>query len=814
MPRPEWDALHVAWDSIRAALAACGVTRIVLDLPGRDGIHGLCRLAWWLVKTSSYSGIGHSMKTLKRWSSDLRLWAVTGVSPGRRRNGLAVFLQGRLRSLVDSDVKAVQMSYLGRALPEGSPGVQQKALRAHFEALTSRHRTDPELLRRAEEFGLAWGEAHLRAPLPGTLPLAGGACLESFRSQGGIAGALVPYFGEVEQLRSSEEWRSRAEAVSRVKQTTECHRDLAVRDSFVRDALIRDIREMEIPSHEAHVVPERGWKSRVVTMGPAALVAYGHYLRSWLFSGLKRDGRCLETLEGGHRDAVEKVAEGPRKVDGRQFLSADLTSASDLLPLDLVASVVRGLVRSAPYLPEDAIHALWLLSGPQRVVWRPLGITGRTERGILMGLPTTWCLLSITQLFWASEGWRSIWSGVPRAPPNVALPSYTPATAICGDDLVAWWPIRAIQAYEAVATRCGAEFSAGKHARSSKYAIFVEEIYKLRLVDLPPRIAFWESSRLPRFELGPKRHGYRSLVWRKKGASSSAGLVGSGIVRIPTIPLRGLVRPRRLPGTGTHEVPWWAALGPAAAAVADSSGQPGKVRRVLRVLWPSAWRWARERGFAVTLPRELGGFGLPQLRGRPDAVGRLPSVFSKGVAGYLYASRPGVRPPDAAWGVFRYSSWRTMARESADWKLGKRGILSRPGRVPWGGKAVPLGDIRVTEDIVTALARELTALLGLEAPRASFRVPPRSLALKVRKFYARILRRVRWGALRGLSPGAPRRALLKKLQGHYQWIWWTSLAAASEGFILGLPAAAKRDLSVALGWAKVHPRRGPSSSEN
>lgn len=281
---------------------------------------------------------------------------------------------------------------------------------------------------------------------------------------------------------------------------------------------------------------------------------------------------------------------------------------------------------------------------------------------------------------------------------------------------------------------------------------------------------------------------------------SLLGLVGNGVTRSTAIPLKGLVRPSRLPDRST-EVPWWVALGPASEAITHSTNNARAVRRVIRELFPYAWRWSRERGFATTLPRALGGFGLPPLRGDPGRVGRLDPLVSRGVAGLLYASSFGVRPPDGAWGVFRYSSWRSMARESADWKFGTRGILVRKGRVPWHGQGYPLGDIRVTEEIVTALARELTALMGLESPGKNFRVPPRSLARTVRKYYGRINRRVKWGALRGVSPRAPRRALLKRLEWHYQQrCWWASLTSASEGFILGLPVSAKRGLSTALGW--------------
>jgi len=103
--------------------------------------------------------------------------------------------------------------------------------------------------------------------------------------------------------------------------------------------------------------------------------------------------------------------------------------------------------------------------------------------------------------------------------------------------------------------------------------------------------------------------------------------------------------------------------------------------------------------------------------------------------------------------------------------------------------------------------------MGLEAPRPHFRVPPKSLARKIRGFYSRVSKRVKWVSLHGLSPGSPRRALLKRLESRYQSkIWWASVTAASEGFVLGLPVSAKRSLSTALGWAFAHPNHGSTSA--
>lgn len=87
---------------------------------------------------------------------------------------------------------------------------------------------------------------------------------------------------------------------------------------------------------------ERGWKCRVVTVSSANDVHLGHCLRKFLFEGLRRDHHVSDVLAGKHRGAVEQVIKHG-EATGR-LLSADLTSATDLLPLDLANALVDGLL--------------------------------------------------------------------------------------------------------------------------------------------------------------------------------------------------------------------------------------------------------------------------------------------------------------------------------------------------------------------------------------------------------------------------------------------------------------------------------------
>lgn len=102
------------------------------------------------------------------------------------------------------------------------------------------------------------------------------------------------------------------------------------------------------------------------------------------------------------------------------MLSSDLKAASDLLPLDLVGSIVEGLCESGKLSLIEKV-SLWWLTGPVEVHYsidddtyldsRKYGIKAKVmddlceipcdlSRGILMGVPTTWTMLNLVHLFW------------------------------------------------------------------------------------------------------------------------------------------------------------------------------------------------------------------------------------------------------------------------------------------------------------------------------------------------------------------------------------------------------------------------------
>uniref|UniRef100_A0AAT9H807 RNA dependent RNA polymerase n=1 Tax=Rhizopus microsporus narnavirus 1 TaxID=3156532 RepID=A0AAT9H807_9VIRU len=804
-----------AWAALIAAVAASGFTKLdISTAPGRDAAWGLCHLARWTVHTAIGSGVGRVISDLKSWSSDFRRWAVEGVPSQHRVNRLARSFRGPLRRLVDHDESAAQISYLGRALPRGSPAVCHSALKKHRDALFTEHRTPPDLLLEAELFARDWSLKYLKDEVPGwVIPVKDSSCLEYSRREGGFTRAV----GEIRQSSESllpslkeEQARPTRLMASPTSSQAPVGATLLEREAFVRECL-RRYNERGYHRAQAVALPERGWKARVVTKSSAALVCLGHQIRRWLFAGLRRDGRARHVLEGEHKLAVE----GAMRDFGvtTTVVSSDLTSASDLLPFDLIQAIVKGLLRNRN-VPEWFQPCLQSMTGPM-VVGYPWGEQITTRRGILMGLPTTWALLSIVQLFWIDR------AAVAASRCGFRGDLILRSAAVCGDDLVASWPQVAVDAYHQAARMSGAKFSEGKHFVSRRALVFTEELawvgYRRKFVahrDLGPswvgqswkhynplgacakrgwvkkvwvgdhRSVPYNLAHLPRWY--PTKHGFVTEMEAK-----IQGLVDDGpwmcvIYQVArqsvnrrclatvrwsdAIPLRGLVRPSRLPGD-TKLSPWWAALGPAASSISSGSQRRmHRVRRVIRVLHPNIFGWALRNGMVAEAPRAFGGLELPPRRGASGRVGRLDPVVRKGLAVQLYGrSLPDLRSPAALWAelavppLVMQAAREVVERCLTAWSWGAGPTLVRSGASPWQGEFLNLGGVMSgLTDLTVSVASDITTRSPWSRQSSVARTvcSPRSLGREVKAFYARLA--AKWPGARGVDPAAPWDKLLKR----------------------------------------------------
>jgi hypothetical protein len=328
-------------------------------------------------------------------------------------------------------------------------------------------------------------------------------------------------------------------------------------------------------------LPERGLKIRGITKSPAGLHFLGHVVRKRLLAGLRRCPPCKSTLQG----VVDgELVSSFRGACADVTVSTDLTRATDLLPHDLVSAVIDGLEASGK-LSSAEVEILRLLCGSQEIVYPTLGgKTVKSTRGILMGLPTSWAMLSIIHLFWWEDSIAAV-AGLQRASKKEAfrLNRY----AICGDDALFAGRLEVARQYSRLIESCGGVPSPGKHFECTgavKRGVFIERLFEFQV---------------------------------------EQGLIAGG-TRNGAIPLRGLVRPDnpdifREDGSRLAVAPFLKML---YAVDALWRTHPGGVKRLLSFLSGRLGRSLRSTaswlGLHDGLPIAQGGSGLP-LHTRPSS---------------------------------------------------------------------------------------------------------------------------------------------------------------------------------------------------
>nr|QIR30318.1 RNA-dependent RNA polymerase [Plasmopara viticola lesion associated narnavirus 39] len=418
-------------------------------------------------------------------------------------------------------------------------------------------RTAPNLVNNLRGFAYAFARKHLKGEdLREEVVPTPSASLDSSRKDGGCREEtrrmfmrwliecpldVVPHDAWQQAIFSSD-WLDESDVYSiRRNQAT----------SHVARAAAYKTAAAEILEHRVLTVPERGWKRRVVSAPPAFATVAGTVLNRAMLKGVRRYGPCSAFLRGDRRFAVEQAVSNARV--GCQFVSTDLTAATDRLPLDLVRAVVDGLCDGWSGLPPVWAEALYALTGPQdlRYPWKQ---TVRSQSGVLMGLGPSWPIMSIIHAWWVELAADRV--GIPR---SVARS----VTAIGGDDLLGAWPPRLEESYRQLVLQTNGKPSKGKDFSSNTSGNFTE-------------MTFWVVG---------EREDVPQIRW------SAA------------IPTKGLV------GTSVDE------LGAAYESLGSDPGRCLRGRRVLKALRPHAWRVCREAGVSVNAPRLLGGAGLPPLRG-------------------------------------------------------------------------------------------------------------------------------------------------------------------------------------------------------
>jgi hypothetical protein len=353
-------------------------------------------------------------------------------------------------------------------------------------------------------------------------------------------------------------------------------------------------------------VPERGLKNRIVTKSPAGVVVLGHLARQRLIQGLKRTPETAGPLNGiPEDDLVNRLGRCTGAV-----LSSDLRAASDLLPHDLVRAIVEGLALSGRF----TLVELWglCLCTQSQILEYPDGEKFASTRGILMGLPTTWCLLSIIHLFWWKEAIRS--SSLPR--------KAWASACICGDDLIAVAPPVVLDRYERLVQICGGELSPGKHMRSKSRGVFLEMLFGFTG---PERSLVTSHS---------VRLGNATLFPEKRAMFVSRPTIDREL----SLPLRSLFEDApEESGSGrssrpVSHLPEWVMAGEVTEGYTLLGFPKETVRRLVMCAYPSAHEQLRKANIPPFLPRMLGGGGLLPLQEDPKVSKLAGASYRKALA--------------------------------------------------------------------------------------------------------------------------------------------------------------------------------------
>jgi hypothetical protein len=207
-----------------------------------------------------------------------------------------------------------------------------------------------------------------------------------------------------------------------------------------------------LPCCRQVAVNERGFKVRVATPLEAPFRYLLSVINVALLQKLEEDPKTVSALHGCPAEKLD-WSEGRR---GNIVFSADLRTATDHFPQDLMSDAADVLSENWP----DELRALFFRAvGPHKLFSSQGDEFVATERGILMGSPVSWPLLSMYSSWLHSESGSIGWY------------------AVCGDDYVGCHTYETHSRYLAIRTMTGAIGSPGKDILGTcSTGVFAEEL--------------------------------------------------------------------------------------------------------------------------------------------------------------------------------------------------------------------------------------------------------------------------------------------------------------------------------------------------
>jgi len=480
---------------VRSALALLPPSRAGLTRREVEGVYLLVR---HIAQTGTQAGEIELARHIKEWANESRR-KLLGLPtlPQAGVPSLFRFLRGRYKTCVDGGPNWMNIfASMSRALPFPNRSEHQKlftkALAFHKECLSSPWITgEEETAEQAqhqiefERYCFQFSKKFMAGTQfrEQTVRLSNSACLERSRKRGGAEAQLKEELPPPNtSVRDLYKPRYLGAYDTFIKDPMEMQEFLALKlakvnelppalkhthDScvlyqkdlvhYARSRCAELYDNAEIPRAKVECVSDKGFKARIVTKSPAFLQASAEPIGQAMLKGLERFPPTKGKLLGLELlDVVEKIALPP---PGGVYVSADLTAASDLIPHEIALAGWKGICRGLGWEQTNAVYKTGAIAlGPQEVTWDD-GTQSRTKRGILMGLPLTWPILSLLNCYCAEFN----------------NPGTKGRYTTCGDDLAGAWSHSQAERYRQNLSELGLRVSKGKHFESPHGFVFTEE---------------------------------------------------------------------------------------------------------------------------------------------------------------------------------------------------------------------------------------------------------------------------------------------------------------------------------------------------
>jgi len=248
-----------------------------------------------------------------------------------------------------------------------------------------------------------------------------------------------------------------------------------------------------------------------------------------------------------------------------------------------------------------------------------------TTRGILMGLPLTWPILSTLNDF----------AGTLAA--NAAGIKGNCFSA-CGDDFVAAWTTGAQRTYYRVLDELGLKLNPTKTYESATGAVFVEELYSFKRVgdvsvNIPqPELTRSRPGRPTLFDFIPL-HVRQKIGVKEPDMYRKIGYMQSRWHQRPTLSAILLAKRDGMVPRGEERMPIHLLLGDLLTGEWEASRKPWRKDAVMRLAFHKhrvPLLNMKKSGVPLYWPKSLGGWGLPGKQSAPRQFRKAAAVILNG----------------------------------------------------------------------------------------------------------------------------------------------------------------------------------------